>query len=135
MKVAKPIIFSSPPSNQEDPLASLSKGFGSALSFGSSFVQKAASFTKDNAVKIGSAAAHAGGEISKKAQDGSLAGQGSAVLGSAFGELFATEEIWFKLTLGTLSSWGKTGLSAVGKVTSDGLNVINQELVSYLHVS
>ena len=66
-------------------MASLSKGFGSALSFGSSFVQKAASFTKDNAVKIGSAAAHAGGEISKKAQDGSLAGQGSAVLGSAFG--------------------------------------------------
>ena len=68
-------------------MASLSKGFGSALSFGSSFVQKAASFTKDNAVKIGSAAAHAGGEISKKAQDGSLAGQGSAVLGSAFGML------------------------------------------------
>merc|ERR1712227_806526 len=47
--------FNSPPSNQEDPLASLSKGFGSALSFGSSFVQKAASFTKDNAAKIGSA--------------------------------------------------------------------------------
>ena len=35
---------------------------------------------------------------------------------------------------GTLSSWGKTGLSAVGKVTSDGINVINQALVSYLHV-
>ena len=86
------LIFSSPPSNQEDPLASLSKGFGSALSFGSSFVQKAASFTKDNAAKIGSAAAHAGGEISKKAQDGSLAGQGSAVLGSAFGELFTLEK-------------------------------------------
>ena len=35
---------------------------------------------------------------------------------------------------GTLSSWGKTGLSAVGKVTSDGINVINQALVSYPHV-
>ena len=68
-------------------MASLSKGFGSALSFGSSFIGKAATFTKDNAVKIGSAAAHAGGEISKKAADGSLTNQGSAVLGSAFGKL------------------------------------------------
>ena len=66
-------------------MAALSKGFGSALSFGSSFIQKAATVTKDNAVKIGNAAAHAGGEIGKKAADGSLTNQGSAVLGSAFG--------------------------------------------------
>jgi len=38
-----------------------------------------------SAVKIGSAAAHAGGEITKKAQDGSLTNQGSAAIGSAFG--------------------------------------------------
>ena len=67
-------------------MAALSKGFGNALSFGSSFIQKAASVTKDNAVKIGNAAAHAGGEIGKKAADGSLTNQGSAVLGSAFGK-------------------------------------------------
>merc|ERR1712176_1187594 len=99
-------------------MAALSKGFGSALSFGSSFIQKAATVTKDNAVKIGNAAAHAGGEIGKKAADGSLTNQGSAVLGSAFG---------------TLSSWGKTGFSAVSKVTSDGINVINQAFVVHVY--
>jgi len=75
------------PKPQEDPLASLSKGFGSALSFGSSFVSKAASFTKESASKIGEAAAHAGSQISSKAQDGSLANQGSQALGSAVGAL------------------------------------------------
>lgn len=105
--------YNAPQSHGEDPMASLSKGFGSALSFGSSFIQKAAAVTKDNAAKIGSAAAHAGGEISKKAADGSLTTQGSAVIGSAFG---------------TLSSWGKTGFSAVSKVTNDGISVINQNL-------
>jgi len=105
--------YNTPQTQGEDPMASLSKGLGSAFSFGSSFVSKAATFTKENATKIGSAAAHAGGEISKKAADGSLTNQGSAVLGSAFG---------------TLSSWGKTGLSAVGKVTTDGINVINQNI-------
>ena len=78
--------FSAPQVQGEDPMAALSKGFGNALSFGSSFIQKAASVTKDNAVKIGNAAAHAGGEIGKKAADGSLTNQGSAVLGSAFGK-------------------------------------------------
>ena len=77
--------FSAPQVQGEDPMAALSKGFGSALSFGSSFIQKAATVTKDNAVKIGNAAAHAGGEIGKKAADGTLTNQGSAVLGSAFG--------------------------------------------------
>ena len=77
--------FSAPQVQGEDPMAALSKGLGSALSFGSSFIQKAATVTKDNAVKIGNAAAHAGGEIGKKAADGSLTNQGSAVLGSAFG--------------------------------------------------
>merc|ERR1711953_210479 len=105
--------YNAPQVQGEDPMAALSKGFGSALSFGSSFIQKAATVTKDNAVKIGNAAAHASGEIGKKAADGSLTNQGSAVLGSAFG---------------TLSSWGKTGFSAVSKVTSDGINVINQNL-------
>lgn len=105
--------YNAPQAQGEDPMAALSKGFGSAFSFGSSLIQKAATVTKDNAVKIGSAAAHAGGEIGKKAADGSLTNQGSAVLGSAFG---------------TLSSWGKTGFSAVSKVTNDSLNVINQNL-------
>ena len=33
---------------------------------------------------------------------------------------------------GTLSSWGKTGFSAVSKVTSDGINVINQAYVVHV---
>ena len=43
-------------------------------------------YNKDNAVRFGQAAAHAGGEISKKAQDGTLSNQGSAALGTAFGK-------------------------------------------------
>ena len=34
---------------------------------------------------------------------------------------------------GTLSSWGKTGFSAVSKVTSDGINVINQAYVVHVY--
>ena len=90
---------------------SLQKGLGSALSFGSSFVSKAASFTKENAVKIGGAAAHAGSQISQKAADGSLTTQGSAALGSA---------------VGALSSWGKAGWSMASKATSESINVINK---------
>ena len=107
----KNTLFSAPVSNQPDPLESLSKGFGSALSFGSSFVQKAASVAKENAVKIGGAAAHAGSTISAKAQDGSLASQSTDALGNA---------------LGTLGSWGKAGWSMASKATSDGINVINK---------
>ena len=43
-----------------------------ALSFGSNFVSKAATFTKESASKIGEAATHAGSQITTKAQDGSL---------------------------------------------------------------
>lgn len=89
---------------QEDPLASLSKGFGSALSFGSNFVSKAATFTKESASKIGEAATHAGSQITTKAQDGSLANQGSQALGSA---------------VGALSNITKTGWGFASKATAD----------------
>ncbi|CAG5113923.1 Oidioi.mRNA.OKI2018_I69.chr2.g8013.t1.cds [Oikopleura dioica] len=75
-----------------------------ALSFGSSFVSKAATFTKESASKIGEAAAHAGTQISNKAQDGSLANQGSQALGSA---------------VGALSNITKTGWGFATKATSD----------------
>ena len=74
-------------------------------------MSKVASVTSENAKKIGGAAAHAGSVVAEKAQDGSLANQGSAVLGN---------------TLGALSSWGKAGWGLASKVTSDSMNVINQ---------